>query len=100
MSHDLSGKRDHTAGIVLELQLQAWHHHPSIRIVPHGGENAKHSGMDKWSRWWVVSQLEMMERVLNTVKKRNLNCGENTDRKTNAVSPECEEWLDPRTATE
>jgi hypothetical protein len=24
------------------------------------------------------------------VKKRNLNCGENTDRKTNAVSPECE----------
>jgi hypothetical protein len=24
------------------------------------------------------------------LKKRNLNCGENTDGKTNAVSPECE----------
>ncbi|KAG1811059.1 hypothetical protein EV424DRAFT_1349769 [Suillus variegatus] len=41
MSHNPSGKRNHTAGIVLELQLKAWHCHLSIRIVPDGGENVE-----------------------------------------------------------
>lgn len=33
------------------------------------------------------------------LKIRNLNCGENTNEKTNAVSPECKIWLNQRTAT-
>jgi hypothetical protein len=38
--------------------------------------------------------------TMETVKMRNLNCRENTDGKTNTVSPECKIWLDPRTTTE
>jgi hypothetical protein len=35
---------------------------------------------------WVPKFFERLE----VLKKRNLNCGENTDGETNAVSPECE----------
>ena len=45
------------------------------------------------------NQDELLPRLLS-LKMRNLNCGENTDGKMNTVSPECEIWLDQRTATE
>ena len=39
MSYNSSGKRNHTAWMVLELQLKAWHAHASIRIIPRSSEN-------------------------------------------------------------
>ncbi len=44
MSHKSSGKRNHATRIVPELQLKAWHTHPSIRIIPHGCENIEAFG--------------------------------------------------------
>jgi hypothetical protein len=50
-----------------------------VEILPHSAYRIKNlpGGPRAVTRW-------------SSVKKRNLNCGENTDRKTNTVSPEYE----------